>query len=133
MYQPQLQPSITDHFRHSLSRSHSELSLMLTELYFVLQPSVQIFCYRRSDHSVYEFGINQTAVWKPNSSMVAVSVSMSSGHNLEIIHNRRKFDNATNFEGSQMCCFILNFSTYFYPQVIIFEVLVFHIAMLYSL
>ncbi|XP_064624282.1 guanine nucleotide exchange factor subunit RIC1-like isoform X2 [Lineus longissimus] len=39
------------------------------------KPSVEIVCFRRSVNSVTEFGSNQRAEWRPDSSMVAVTTS----------------------------------------------------------
>jgi len=44
----------------------------------LLQPSVEIVCLWRSESSLSEYGSNQLARWKPDSSKLAVTVSILS-------------------------------------------------------
>ncbi|ELT93270.1 hypothetical protein CAPTEDRAFT_227272 [Capitella teleta] len=49
--------------------THSSISI------WYCKPAVQIVCFRRSDNSVVEFGMNVCAKWKPDSSMIAIVTS----------------------------------------------------------
>ena len=48
---------------------------VLTVFFCFIQPAVRIVAFQRSQNSVSEFGANQVAQWKPDSSMLAVTVS----------------------------------------------------------
>ena len=46
-------------------------------LCYIFQPSVEIVCLWRSQTSLSEYGSNQLARWKPDSSRLAITVSFA--------------------------------------------------------
>lgn len=61
------------------------VNIYVTGSLFTFQPAVQLICVRRSDSSITEFGTNKLAEWKPDSSMIAVLVSLYAWCSISVI------------------------------------------------